>query len=572
MKSLIHSKKGISLVLFFAIFTMLLLNSTIFISVSALQLNSNDNNNFSLFSVNASRPNIIIMIGDGMGPEYVKMASLVEYGVPNGTIMDEEFPYQTLYNTTNIKGQITDSAAAGTAIATGFKTVNKFVSLSPDKNKLKTILEYLVHDYNYSSGLVTTTSIPHATPAVFASHVESRYMEAEIWKQEMTQGIDVLMGGYSSLMFSKSKQGLIDEVKNTYGYPVATNKAEMFNLSTTKDRFVGLFGEKYLPYEIERNTNTTPSIVEMTQAALNLLTSKNNPFFLMVEGGRIDHAGHDKNLTNAIIETIMFEKSVRLVKQIAEKIGNTIVIVIADHETCGLKLLSPPTFENNTLPSHGFTRQQNMTIRLERISQLNASFTAPYHTDWPVRFYGYGPGLQDSVSKIHHLKDIFWVLNDALGDFPTITLDKDFNVHNQSLSFNAYIKDQDKSVNKMEVIIKYNDSTQIFEKPFVFNASDSLGLSINVNVTVKEKRDFNFYVKLVDNNSPFNTTSLKLFYHYVAPSTNPNMSNTTQNSTATTSVNPSSQFSFLSFPMIYLSSGTLIISAIIIKKKSKRKE
>jgi len=502
-------------------------------------------------------PNIIIMIGDGMGPNYEEIASLIEYGVPNGTIMEQSFPYKALYHTETVNGEITDSAAAGTAISTGVKTKKGYVGMDKYGHYLKTILEYLLHDANYSTGLVTTTSIPHATPATFSSHVESRSNEGVIWDQEMSQGIDVLMGGYGTQISTKSTSQIVKDIEFRYGYPVATNITEMYNLSIISDKFVGLFGTKYLPYEIDRNVTTTPSIIDMTKAALNLLTRKSSPFFLMVEGGRIDHAGHANNLTNAVIETIIFEKAVRYVRAFAEELGNTIVIVVADHETCGLVLNKQPVFSNNTLPSKGFSRNENMTIRLQRILQLDASFTAPYHTSWPVHFYGYGPGLEGSNQSIHHLIDIFWVLNKALGCFPVI-IDSSFKVIDNILEISLNITDQDDTVNGIIVHITYDNIN--YEDHFI--PVEITSKIVKTDINILPEKDFSFYLEIIDPLSPFNTTYFMQRYTYNSGGdTNP--VNTSNN----TSLNPKNINFLDSFSYIVVITTFMIIFLIKYIKK-----
>lgn len=157
------------------------------------------NNNGKALVVHSAQhpmPNIVFLIGDGMGPEYLRIASLVEYGIENGTIMDESFPYHALYDSRNIQNETTDSAAGGTALATGQLTTNGRIAMDAQgKVAIKTILEYLMYDFNYSAALVTTDELYGATPATFAAHVTSRDHKSQIFRQLVSSGIDVLLGG-----------------------------------------------------------------------------------------------------------------------------------------------------------------------------------------------------------------------------------------------------------------------------------------------------------------------------------------------------------------------------------------
>ena len=145
------------------------------------------------FNSSIKPKNIILMIGDGMGLNQVEVSRLGIGGVDYKLAIDQ-LPFRGLVTTFSSNNSITDSAAAATAWATGKKTNNKFLSVSPNKKNIITITELLAHK-GYKNGLVATSSITHATPAAFYAHVDNRYKEQKIAKQFLESNIDIALGG-----------------------------------------------------------------------------------------------------------------------------------------------------------------------------------------------------------------------------------------------------------------------------------------------------------------------------------------------------------------------------------------
>ena len=278
-----------------------------------------------------------------MGPEQVKAASHYA-GAP---LSFEKLPCHGQAMTWPACNplDVTDSAASATAMATGLKVSNGVVSVaSPgDGRDLPTILEQF-KQMGRSTGLVTTTYITHATPAAFAAHVPSRDKN-DLIAQDYLQRTrpDVMLGGGVGALPPAAAQAA--------GYTVVTSRDELrSDQSVHADRLCGLFGNGHLPYEHDLkaaggDTRVTPSLAEMTQAALMVLERNPNGFFLMVEGGRIDHAGHMKNdepnkLAYNVQETLAFAEAVESVMAWARHRNDTLVIVTADHETGDLKVIA----------------------------------------------------------------------------------------------------------------------------------------------------------------------------------------------------------------------------------------
>ncbi len=291
--------------------------------------------------------NVILMIGDGMGPEQVKAAGMYSNGAA-GTLNFESFPSQARMMTASANSSVTDSAAGATAIATGVKVNNRVVSVAipGDGSELPTMLE-LFKAQGKSTGLVTTTEITHATPATFGAHEADRNNRSQIGQDYLNQTRpNVLFGGTDSGLNATT-------INNDGNYTLVQNRTELGALDTNSESHVaGLFGRGHLPYEYDHDQgtdngyDTLPHLSEMTNAALDLLDNDPDGFFLMVEGGRIDHAGHTSNSNQTlktgrnVFETVEFAVAVQKVLDWANLndpgLANTLIIVTADHETGNL--------------------------------------------------------------------------------------------------------------------------------------------------------------------------------------------------------------------------------------------
>lgn len=289
--------------------------------------------------------NIILFIGDGMGLAQVT-AARISLGHPNASLAMDSMRYAALVKTHSAdvegsSGVITDSAAAATAMATGHKTKNGMLGVLPDGRSVRSILE-AARSQGRSTGLVTTVTITHATPAGFAAKVASRGDEAEIAVQLLERRVDVLLGGGEAFFLPQSAAGskrkddrnLLDEARAA-GYRVVRTREEL--AGATDGRILGLFHPSYL-----QGSAAEPSLAEMTQAALRVLSRNRKGFFLMVEGGQIDGACHANDAPAAVKQTLEFDAAVAVGLEFARKHGDTLVIVTADHETGGLSLIGPP--------------------------------------------------------------------------------------------------------------------------------------------------------------------------------------------------------------------------------------
>ena len=284
---------------------------------------------FCVFAQAEMPHNVIFMIGDGMG--YAQIEATNDFF--GGSLSFESFPNQAQGITNNIYGELTDSAAAGTALATGFKVANSVISMQypGDGSELLTLLEY-AKDKGKSVGLVSTAYLTHATPACFGAHVSDRNNTTDIASDYLSQTLpNVLFGGGGN--------GLTVTDTANAGYVVVTNMNDFNLLDTTKSYVSAQFGFDHMPYKYDYVGTDPyaypyPLLSEMVIKAIDILDNNENGYFLMVEGGRIDHACHDNNLERCVWETRDFSFAVQAAVNLAG--SNTLILVTADHETGGL--------------------------------------------------------------------------------------------------------------------------------------------------------------------------------------------------------------------------------------------
>ena len=318
--------------------------------------------------------NIIMFIGDGMGPEHVKAASIYSYGTESGMFF-QSFPVASNITTFCADNAVTDSAAAATAIATGHKVNYAVVSaaLPGDGSELETILEYY-KARGKSTGLVTTTYITHATPAAFGAHEPSRNNYSNI-------ASDLLTGSKPDILFGGASYVTPTAAANA-GYDVVTDLAQLMAINADSATMVsGQFGSGYLPYEYDW-LGTLPHLSNMVSVGLDILDKDPDGFFLMVEGGRIDHASHSNDIIRTIYETVEFENSIRVAYQWAMDHPDTLIVVTADHETGGLTVTGNNGIGN--LPS------------------VTWSTTGHTATDVPVYAWGAGSAIIANVTDNTH--------------------------------------------------------------------------------------------------------------------------------------------------------------------------
>ncbi|MFD3268914.1 alkaline phosphatase [Paenibacillus dendritiformis] len=278
--------------------------------------------------------NVIFMVPDGFSPAYA-----ASYRLYKGELSAMDSMLAGMVRTYSANSALTDSAAAATAMATGHKTNNGMIGTTPDGKQRRTILE-AAREQGKSTGLVATSSITDATPAAFSSHIASREEESDIAPQQL-ENADVLLGGGKTFFLPESLGGkqksrnLVEEARRS-GYTIVEDRTQLQAAKGSK--LLGLFAGGDMAPELDREHTNEPSLKEMTAKAIDVLRQNKAGFFLLVEGSQIDSAGHYNDAAWAMKDTQAFEEAVALAIDFATKDGNTLVVVVGDHDTGGMSV------------------------------------------------------------------------------------------------------------------------------------------------------------------------------------------------------------------------------------------
>jgi alkaline phosphatase len=330
----------------------------------------------------SSTKNIILLIGDGMGAAQIYAGLTANKGKLNL----ERCTHVGFHKNQSTDKYVTDSGAGATAFAIGTKTYNGAIGVDADKQSHPTILE-LAEKNGLATGLVASCAITHATPASFIAHQPSRSMEEEIALDFLKTDIDVFIGGGKKFFTQRSDgKNLIKDLQ-AKNYYIANTIKEVENTSSGK--LAAFLAEEQLPKISEGRGD---QLLTSTQTSLRILGQNKKGFFVMIEGSQIDWGGHANDLTYAVEEMIDFDKAIGAALDFAEKDGNTLVIITADHETGGLAL----------------TDGDMKTGRIE------GKFITGDHTGIMIPVFAYGPGA-DAFSGIYENNLIFNKMIKAFG-------------------------------------------------------------------------------------------------------------------------------------------------------------
>ena len=304
--------------------------------------------------------NVVVMIGDGMGPAQVYSLILTS----KGKTSFERFPYTGFSITKSASNEITDSAAGGSAIANGNKTNNGVVGMTSDSIPVPSMLEILA-EKGKKTGVVVTCSVTHATPADFIAHNISRKNNEEIALEiSDKEKLDVLFGGGKKYFTErKDNEDLIEKMWKK-GWNIYDSLPQ---ITDNNARTMVLTCRKHMKKASERGDY----LPKATAKALEMLDNEKG-FFLMVEGSQIDFACHDNDSATMVDEMRDFDQAINVVLDFAEKDQNTLVIVTADHETGGLSIIDPEG----------------------KYTKTNFHFSTGSHSAVFVPVFSYGPGAE----------------------------------------------------------------------------------------------------------------------------------------------------------------------------------
>lgn len=306
--------------------------------------------------------NVIYMIGDGMALPQVYAAMLASHD----KMTFSQFPYIGVVDTHSASNDITDSAAAGTALASDHKTNNAMLGVNPDSIPVKTVLEVMA-EQGKETGIVVSSYVTHATPAAFYAKVPHRKQYEEIAMQMAENPYLNLIIGGGMKYFNQRKDSLdlVARMENELGWKVYDT---LDNIDITCKKYAVMANDNHMPPAAERG-DFLPRAVK---TALKTLDSAENGFFLMVEGSQIDFACHAHDSTWMMDEMLDFDYAIKVALDYAKEKGNTLVVVTADHETGGLTLPDPQGKYTNVV----------------------FNYSTGSHTCLPVLVYAYGPGAE----------------------------------------------------------------------------------------------------------------------------------------------------------------------------------
>ncbi|MBV7314071.1 alkaline phosphatase [Shewanella sp. NIFS-20-20] len=280
-----------------------------------------------------ARPkNIIIMIGDGMGPAYTSAYRFYRDEPASEEVEETVFNRLLVGNASTfpakVSGYVTDSAAAATALATGVKTYNGAISVDSNQQPLTTLFEQ-AKQRGMATGIAVTSQINHATPAAFLSHNPSRKNYDELAESYLQAGADVLLGGGLRYFPDALRAQFAAQ-----GYQVLVSMDDLDKVNQGK--VLGLFADVQLPWALDEPDGQRLS--KMTAKALALLSQHSQGFVLLVEGSLIDWAGHNNDIAALLGEMHEFANAIEVAEQFVRQHPETLLVVTADHDTGGLTL------------------------------------------------------------------------------------------------------------------------------------------------------------------------------------------------------------------------------------------
>ena len=279
-----------------------------------------------------------------------------------GTLNIERCSHTGLAKTYSASHYITDSAAGGTALATGHKTNNGMIGMNADSVAVQSVLS-LAEEAGRATGLVATVRITHATPASFYAHQINRGMYQEIAAEMLTSAVDFFVGGgRNDFEVRKDSLNYSDSLRNAdYNIVYSIDSVEAPVLLP----FGALCADSDMPQASKRG-DFLPRAVDL---AIKSLDARGDGFFLMVEGSQIDYQGHGNNTQGVVDEVLDFDRAIKVALDFAERDGETLVVITADHETGGMTIMNG-SYADKT---------------------IEAQFNTGGHTGTMVPIYSFGP-------------------------------------------------------------------------------------------------------------------------------------------------------------------------------------
>ena len=285
---------------------------------------------------------VFYFIGDGMGPSHVLGTELYINELQGNIGRNEklsftQFPHTAFVTTFSASNGVTDSAASGTALATGNKTYNGAIGITADGTPCSSVAQW-AKDAGYAVGISTTVPINHATPAAFYAHQKSRNNYDEIAQEMHLYSFDFFAGG--DPVYNGDRNELYKRYRKS-DYAIARGIKQFDAMCNNADRMMLFQSEvlTQLPYSIDQS-NDDLNLAQITKAGIEFLTEKSDKgFFFMIEGGKIDYASHSNDAATMIKEVLNFDAAIKVALDFYnEHSDETLIVVTADHETGGFVL------------------------------------------------------------------------------------------------------------------------------------------------------------------------------------------------------------------------------------------
>jgi alkaline phosphatase len=411
--------------------------------------------------------NVIMMVPDGCDETVQTMAHLYK----GSDLQVDQMP-STGVTSHMANSMITGSAAAATAFSTGQKTTVRFLSVGPRTEDLLTIFDpqdmatpyapvaTILEAAKYlgkGTGLVSTSRVSHATPAAFACHIDDRGKDNDIMEHIVYNNINVVMGGGKRHLLpgddcpnavsggKRTDCQDLEQVLKDRGYTMLETKNDLENLQGTEDKVYGMFAMSHMQPDIDRKhfAQDEPSIAEMTQASIDILSKNEGGFFLMVEGSQVDWAGHNNDVScfrNNFMEQdfgsafplltqrhilflyfllqykqpvymmtdfVAFDDAVKVAVDFAKTDGDTLVLVFPDHNTGGPKIgnygksYTDVSLERLREPFLGMTMSANgVTTFIPAVNATNADVMGAVKDHWNLEI------TEQDVADIYDYKNV----------------------------------------------------------------------------------------------------------------------------------------------------------------------
>ncbi len=354
---------------------------------------------------------VFVMIGDGMGANHVAATeSYLSWKAGNfgaERLVCTKFPVLGMCSTFSVSGNITDSAASGTAIATGTKTYNGAIGVDADKNPIQS-MAYALKDLGYKVGIMSSVPVNHATPAAFYGHQEDRGMYYEIGLELPRTDFEFFAG---SGILDETGKGRdlepLDEIYENEGYHVCYGVNSLSECGEDCKGVVVLqpsSKKEVLNYEIDRSEIRDDRLAEILSAAIDRLGDE-DPFFIMCEGGEIDWGAHANDIMATVDATLRFNEAIDVAYNFyLAHPDETLIIVTADHETGGLALGADKSYmidwEGIEKDYPDLPARRSVTDNRAFSEKHNIGWTTSGHTGTPVPIYAIGKGAGKFAGRI----------------------------------------------------------------------------------------------------------------------------------------------------------------------------